>query len=155
MTNIYDSTSERYVAKHISFSILVQLLEYFWRTSLCNFYIFRSIAEIYLKFMYNFCSLLENDFCHDIVECILTFNVEASSSKKNKVLLFPPLTARGRYLIHKCAETTSFSSLSVGLEPCRRVVVYKRNTSGKNDLTQPRFDPSVSYFNFIMPVKHC
>ena len=100
--------------------------------------------------MYNFCNLLENDFCNDIVECILTFSVEASNNKKSTVLLFPPLTARGRYLIHKCAETTSFSSLSVGLEPHRRVVVYKRNTSGRNDLAQPRFDLCVSYFNLKM-----
>ena len=98
---------------------------------------------------------MENDFCNDIVECILTFNVEASSKKKNKVLLFPPLTARGRYLIHKCAETASFSSLSVGLEPYRRVVVYKKDTHGRDNLTQPRFDQSVSYFNSVMPIRHC
>ena len=40
--------------------------------------------------MYNFCNLLENDFCNDIVECILTFSVEASNNKKSTVLLFPP-----------------------------------------------------------------
>ena len=44
---------------------------------------------------------------------------------KRSILLFPPLTPRGRFLIHKCTESfCSLKSISIGSSEDRRVVIF-------------------------------
>lgn len=48
-----------------------------------------------------------------------------SEWKNERILIFPPLTPRGRFLIHKCAENfASLKSVSLGLCENRRVVIF-------------------------------
>lgn len=63
----------------------------------------------------------ESEFVHLVLDELETFKKE---DKHNRVLLFPPLSSRLRFLIHRTVEDLpQLCSFSVGESWCRRVVV--------------------------------
>ncbi|XP_030058362.1 R3H and coiled-coil domain-containing protein 1 [Microcaecilia unicolor] len=70
-------------------------------------------------------SSLENEFYSQVLEDLERFRLEEN---QKKVLLFPPLTSRLRYITHRITETfNSLSSFSVGEGWKRRTVVCHLN----------------------------
>ena len=68
------------------------------------------------------CSLEEEHYLTLVDKDLASFSTERSV---NKVLVFPPLCSRLRFLLHKVVEgLPGLESCSIGSEPNRRTVVY-------------------------------
>jgi predicted RNA-binding protein Jag len=68
------------------------------------------------------CSLEEERYLTLVEKDLAGFSKEISV---NRVLIFPPLSSRYRFLIHKVVERwPKLKSCSIGSEPIRRTVVY-------------------------------
>ena len=60
-----------------------------------------------------------------LVPTIVTTTLDDNDDFKRTILLFPPLSPRGRFLIHKCAENFDLlKSISIGSGEKRRVVIF-------------------------------
>ncbi|XP_065672020.1 uncharacterized protein LOC101236319 isoform X2 [Hydra vulgaris] len=87
--------------------------------------------------LYEFCKVEEFIFCNNVLTKIQEFYEKEikkkegllfTSTARKCILLFEKCLARGRFLIHKCAELVdNVKSVSVGKEPDRRVAVYVFN----------------------------
>ena len=70
----------------------------------------------------SWCSLDEDHYLTLVGKDLASFS---KGTSVNRVLIFPPLSSRYRFLLHKVVERLpELKSCSVGSEPYRRTVVY-------------------------------
>ncbi|TNM88525.1 hypothetical protein fugu_004779 [Takifugu bimaculatus] len=86
----------------------------------------------------------ECQFLHLVMDELDTFH---SNSNRMRVLLFPPLPSRLRYLVHNhVEELPDLTTFSVGERECRRVVVCYADLRVDNDDDEGDADPDSNSF---------
>ena len=81
----------------------------------------------------SFCNIYEPEYHHYILKVLNNFTEKFFVEEKDRsiaertVLVFPPFSSKGRYLVHRCvASVDGISSVSVSRGIARRVVCYQK-----------------------------